>query len=66
MNLEQRVTFQSGDWLYIKECIEKAIAHQRSQLENPTTTYRETILARGRIVALKQILNLPQTASTAA
>jgi len=63
---DKQVTFRSGDWDYVQERCEELLTKHRAKLENPETTYRETIDARGFIRALKTILNLPQQASSAA
>lgn len=54
------VNFQSDDWAFVKSRVEELLKVQRAFLENPNQTFREMILCKGEIRALKRVLNLPQ------
>lgn len=60
------ITFHEEVWLYVKSRAEEQLKNQRDKLENPETTFKESLLAKGRILALKSILNLPHEAESAA
>ena len=56
------VNFQSDDWAFVKDHVENLLKDYRTFLENPDKTYKEKLIANGKIIALKLVLNLPQNA----
>jgi hypothetical protein len=59
------VNFFSDDWKFVKEFAERRLTDFRNILENPDKTYKEKLIANGRILAYREFLNLPQSAKLA-
>ncbi len=55
------VTFRTEDWMLVQSKAEEMLKNQRDILENPNKTYKEKLIANGQILALKTIINLPQS-----
>lgn len=60
------LNFLSDDWKFIKDRCEKRLLDFRNILENPEKTYKEKLVANGRILAYREVLNMPQSASAEA
>lgn len=54
------VNFNDDTWKYVAALCEKGIAEQQSLCVQPERTWEEVLVARGKYLALKQILNTPQ------
>ena len=57
-----QVTFETADWLYVMEWVEKALSNGRDSLENKNLDPIETAWTRGRVAVLKELKNLPKVA----
>lgn len=56
------VNFQSDDWHFAKQFCDKRLVDFRRIMENPDKTYKENLIALGRILAYREFLNLPTSA----
>lgn len=58
--MDDNVNFRSADWKYIEQRLNELIQNQRDILESKNSTYKDSLIARGYVLAYKNILNLPQ------
>lgn len=54
------ITFLTDDWKLVKDYCETQLNNQRNLMENPEKTYKDKLIANGKIIALKELLTLPQ------
>ena len=53
------LTFTTDDWYYTKDRLEKRLAEFRNITESPDKTYKEKLIATGKILLAKELLNMP-------
>lgn len=53
------VEVHSGTWLVVRERAEKLLAEAMAEIERRHTSEADTMFERGRIAALREILELP-------